>query len=140
MRKTLLVLAMFCASVSHAQKTEESLIRNLLSHQTEAWNRGDLDGFMQTYWQSDSLMFVSKEGVTWGWQNTLDRYKKSYPGKEAMGQLSFEIVQIKKLSKEYFFVVGKWMLKRNAGDLSGHYNLLIKRINGEWKIITDHSS
>jgi hypothetical protein len=57
-----------------------------------------------------------------------------------MGRLSFEIVQIKKLSKEYFFVVGKWMLKRNAGDLSGHYNLLIKLINGEWKIITDHSS
>ena len=140
MRKTLLVLAMLCASVSHAQKTEESLIRNLLSQQTEAWNRGDINGFMQTYWQSDSLMFVSKEGITWGWQNTLDRYKKSYPGKEAMGQLSFEIVQIKKLSKEYFFVVGKWMLKRNAGDLSGHYNLLIKHIKGEWKIITDHSS
>jgi ketosteroid isomerase-like protein len=140
MRKILLLLAMLWTSVSHAQKTEENLIRNLLSHQTEAWNHGDLDGFMQTYWQSDSLMFVSKEGVTWGWQNTLDRYKKSYPGKEAMGQLSFEIVQIKKLSKEYFFVVGKWMLKRNAGDLSGHYNLLIKRINGEWKIITDHSS
>jgi ketosteroid isomerase-like protein len=140
MRKILLLLTILWTSVSHAQKTEENLIRNLLSHQTKTWNHGDLDGFMQTYWQSDSLMFVSKEGVTWGWQNTLDRYKKSYPGKEAMGQLSFEIVQIKKLSKEYFFVVGKWMLKRNAGDLSGHYNLLIKRINGEWKIITDHSS
>ena len=140
MRKILLLLTILWISVSHAQKTEENLIRNLLAHQTKTWNDGDLDGFMQTYWQSDSLMFVSKEGVTWGWQNTLDRYKKSYPGKEAMGQLSFEIVQIKKLSKEYFFVVGKWMLKRNAGDLSGHYNLLIKRINGEWKIITDHSS
>jgi ketosteroid isomerase-like protein len=140
MRKTLLVLAVIWTSISHAQKTEESPIRNLLSRQTEAWNRGDIDGFMQTYWQSDSLMFIGREGITWGWQNTLERYKKSYPGKEAMGRLSFEIVQIKKLSKEYFFVVGKWMLKRNAGDLSGHYNLLIKRINGEWKIITDHSS
>jgi ketosteroid isomerase-like protein len=140
MRKTFLILAILWITVSYAQKAEEGLIRNLLSQQTEAWNRGDIDGFMQTYWQSDSLMFVGKEGITWGWQNTLDRYKKSYPGKEAMGQLSFEIVQIKKLSKEYFFVVGKWMLKRNAGDLSGHYNLLIKRINGEWKIITDHSS
>jgi ketosteroid isomerase-like protein len=140
MRKTFLILAILWITVSYAQKAEEGLIRNLLSQQTEAWNRGDIDGFMQTYWQSDSLMFVGKDGVTWGWHNTLERYKKSYPGKEAMGQLSFEIVQIKKLSEEYFFVVGKWILKRNRGDLSGHYNLLIKHINGEWKIITDHSS
>lgn len=140
MRNALLVLAILWTFVLHAQKTDENLIRNLLSRQTEAWNCGDIDGFMQTYWQSDSLMFVGKEGITWGWQNTLARYKQSYPGKEAMGELSFEIVQIKKLSKEYFFVVGKWILKRNAGDLSGHYNLLVQRIKGKWKIITDHSS
>lgn len=95
---------------------------------------------MQTYWQSDSLMFVGKEGVTWGWRNTLEHYKKSYPGKAAMGELSFDIIKLKRLSDQYYFVVGKWMLKRTAGDLSGHYNLLIQKINGEWKIIADHSS
>jgi len=95
---------------------------------------------MQTYWQNDSLMFIGKDGVTWGWKNTLEHYKKGYPDKETMGQLSFEIILVKKLSKEYFFVVGKWMLKRNAGDVNGHYNLLVKRLNGEWKIIADHSS
>jgi uncharacterized protein (TIGR02246 family) len=115
-------------------------IRNLLARQTEAWNAGDIDGFMQTYWHSDSLMFVGREGVTWGWKNTLEHYKKSYPGKTAMGQLSFNIISLKKLSDQYYFVVGKWMLKRTAGDLSGHYNLLIQEINGEWKIIADHSS
>ena len=57
-----------------------------------------------------------------------------------MGKLSFDILQIKELAAEYFFVVGKWMLKRNAGELSGHYSLLMKRIKGEWKIIADHSS
>jgi uncharacterized protein (TIGR02246 family) len=139
MKKAFVLFFVFCAVVCHGQN-EEAEIRNLLTRQTETWNRGDIDGFMQTYWQNDSLMFVGKDAVTWGWKNTLDHYKKGYPDKAAMGQLSFDIVQVKKLSPEYFFVVGKWRLKRKAGNLSGHYNLLIKKINGEWKIITDHSS
>ena len=138
MKKLFLIVAVLCVIKSQAQ--DEVDIRNLLLRQTETWNRGDINGFMQTYWQNDSLMFIGKDGVTWGWKNTLERYKKGYPDKETMGQLSFEVVQVKKLSKEYYFVVGKWMLKRNAGDLSGHYNLLMKRIKGEWKIIADHSS
>ena len=139
MKKAFILFFVFCAVVCHGQN-EEAGIRNLLTRQTEAWNRGDIDGFMQTYWQNDSLMFVGKDAVTWGWKNTLEHYKKAYPDKAAMGQLSFDIVQVKKLSPEYFFVVGKWRLKRQAGNLSGHYNLLIKKINGEWKIIADHSS
>ena len=139
MKKILFLIFLFSVTVSHAQD-DETQIRNLLTRQTEAWNRGDITGFMQTYWQNDSLMFIGKDGVTWGWKNTLEHYKKGYPDKETMGQLSFEIIQVKKLSKEYFFVVGKWMLKRNAGDVNGHYNLLVKRLNGEWKIIADHSS
>ena len=140
MKKVFLIFTIFFVFKSQAQKQEESGIRNLLLQQTESWNRGDITGFMQTYWNSDSLMFIGKNGVTWGWKNTLEHYKKGYPDKETMGQLSFEIIQVKKLSEEYFFVVGKWMLKRNKDDLSGHYNLLIKRIKGEWKIIADHSS
>ena len=140
MKKILFFIFLFSVTVSQAQRQEESEIRNLLLRQTEAWNRGDITGFMQTYWQNDSLMFIGKDGVTWGWKNTLEHYKKGYPDKETMGQLSFEIILVKKLSKEYFFVVGKWMLKRNAGDVNGHYNLLVKRLKGEWKIIADHSS
>jgi ketosteroid isomerase-like protein len=140
MKRAFFILALFCVSLCQAQKTEEKLIRNLLLHQTQAWNRGDIEGFMQTYWQSDSLMFVGKSGVTRGWKNTLEHYKQGYPDKDAMGQLSFDIIKIKKLSKDYFFVIGKWMLQRKIGDLSGHYTLLIKKINGQWKIVTDHSS
>jgi hypothetical protein len=140
MKKLFFLVAILFVIKSQAQKDDEGEIRNLLVQQTEAWNRGDISGFMQTYWQNDSLMFIGKDGVTWGWKNTLERYKKGYPDKETMGQLSFEVIQMKKLSAEYFFVVGKWMLKRNAGDLSGYYNLLMKRIKGQWKIIADHSS
>jgi len=140
MKKLFFLVATLFVIKSQAQKHDEGEIRNLLVQQTEAWNRGDISGFMQTYWQNDSLMFIGKEGITWGWKNTLERYKKGYPDKETMGQLSFDVIQVKKLSAEYFFVVGKWMLKRNAGDLSGHYNLLMKRIKGQWKIIADHSS
>ena len=140
MKKLFFLVAILFVIKSQAQKDDEGEIRNLLVQQTETWNRGDINGFMQTYWQNDSLMFIGKDGVTWGWKNTLERYKKGYPDKETMGQLSFEVIQMKKLSAEYFFVVGKWMLKRNAGDLSGYYNLLMKRIKGQWKIIADHSS
>ena len=79
-------------------------------------------------------------GVKWGWQETLNNYKKSYPDTVAMGKLSFDIIKIEKLSGKYYYVVGKWMLKRSIGDLSGHYNLLLKKINGAWKIVADHSS
>ncbi|MBD0288658.1 MAG: nuclear transport factor 2 family protein [Flavisolibacter sp.] len=140
MKQALLLLLVFTALCSRAQPGDEQKIRDLLHRQTEAWNRGDLNDFMQTYWQSDSLMFIGKTGVVWGWQKTLDNYKRSYPSKEAMGTLSFDIIQIKKLSPEYYSVVGKWMLQRINDTLSGHYTLLLKKIKGEWKIISDHSS
>lgn len=139
MKKLSVIVLLFTAMLCNGQN-DETEIGSLLTRQTQAWNAGNIDGFMQTYWQSDSLMFVGKEGVTWGWKNTLEHYKKSYPGKAAMGELSFDIIKLKRLSDQYYFVVGKWMLKRTAGNLSGHYNLLIQKINGEWKIIADHSS
>ena len=123
-----------------AQSQEEKKIRQLLSVQTESWNRGDIEGFMETYWNSDSLMFIGKSGVKRGWEETLNNYKKGYPDATAMGKLSFDIIKIQKLSKKYYYVVGKWMLKRSIGDLSGYYDLLLKKINGKWKIISDHSS
>ena len=119
---------------------DEKAISKLLSSQTQCWNKGDIEGFMQGYWKNDSLMFIGKSGVSWGWETTLENYKKNYPDTAAMGKLSFDILQVKQLSPEYFFVVGKWMLKRSIGDLSGHYNLLLRKIKGRWYIIADHSS
>ncbi|HEV7332036.1 MAG TPA: DUF4440 domain-containing protein [Flavisolibacter sp.] len=140
MKKVLLALFLFTASAAAAQNGEEGEIKNLLHTQTEAWNRGDLEGFMQTYWKSDSLMFIGKNGIKWGWQETLANYKRSYPDTAAMGKLSFDILVVKKLSPDYYYVVGKWMLKRTIGDLSGHYNLLLRKIKGQWVIVADHSS
>jgi ketosteroid isomerase-like protein len=140
MRIGLFTLFLLASLSAFSQKDAEADIRRLLSVQTEAWNRGDVEGFMQTYWKSDSLMFIGKKGVVRGWQQTLDNYKKGYPDTAAMGQLSFDIVEVKHLSKEYAFVVGKWMLKRSIGDVSGHYTLLLRRMKGQWKIVADHSS
>lgn len=131
---------LFITTVAFSQTKEETAIRKLLSTQTESWNRGDIEGFMQTYLKSDSLMFIGKSGIKWGWQETLNNYKKGYPDATAMGQLSFDIIKIRKLSPEYYYVVGKWMLKRTIGDLSGHYDLLLQKIKGHWYIIADHSS
>jgi uncharacterized protein (TIGR02246 family) len=128
------------ATFSQAQSKDEQQIRNLLQTQVEAWNRGDLEAFMQTYWKSDSLMFIGKNGIKWGWNETLANYKKGYPDTAAMGKLSFNIIQVKRLSVMYCYVVGKWMLTRSVGDLSGHYDLLLRKIKGKWVIISDHSS
>lgn len=140
MKMKLLLLFLLSAVIACSQPKEEKAIRQLLRVQTESWNKGDIEGFMQTYWKSDSLMFIGKTGVHFGWQETLNNYKKGYPDTTAMGKLAFDIVTIKKLSPEYFYVVGKWMLKRTIGDLSGHYDLLLRKIKGQWYIIADHSS
>lgn len=140
MRNLLLISLLLASVTAFSQPKEEAAIRRLLTLQTEAWNVGNIEGFMQTYWKSDSLMFIGKKGVVRGWQPTLDNYKKGYPDTAAMGKLSFDILEVKPLSKEYAFVVGKWMLKRSIGDLSGHYTLLLRKIKGQWKIVADHSS
>jgi len=119
---------------------DEKAIRKILATQTAAWNRGDIDQFMNGYWENDSLMFIGKSGVTYGWTNTLNNYKKGYPDTAAMGQLNFDLIQVKKLSKKYYHITGKWFLKRSIGDVGGHYTLVFQKINGRWVIISDHSS
>ncbi len=119
---------------------DEMLIRKAIEDQRIAWNNGDKEGFMGTYWQSDSLMFIGKSGVTYGWQNTLNNYKKGYPDTAAMGKLDFDILQVKRLSAIYFFIVGKWHLTRSIGNVGGHFTLLWRKVKGKWVIIADHSS
>src|SRR5678816_2766695 len=86
-----------------AQGDDETAIRNAMNEQLVAWNNGNIDAFMQTYWKSDSVLFVSNP-PTYGWQQTLDRYKKAYPDAAAMGKLSFDLLALRKLSGEYYFV------------------------------------
>jgi len=116
-------------------------ILQVLNTQTAAWNRGDVAGFMQGYWQNDSLVFIGKSGLTYGWQRTLDNYRRSYPDATAMGQLDFSNLRIQPLSPEAAQVVGRWHLTRPAaGDLQGHFLLVFRRINGQWVVVADHSS
>lgn len=123
-----------------AQSPGEAAVRKILALQSEAWNKGDIEGFMKGYWENDSLMFIGKKGITYGWKNTLDNYKKSYPGKEAMGKLRFDIIQVKSLSEQYQQVTGRWHLQRSADNLEGYFTLLFRQIKGQWVIISDHSS
>ena len=140
MKSVLLFFFMLPVLYSFAQSTEESAIRQTLGEQVQAWNEGNIGRFMKTYWENDSLMFIGKGGITYGWQNTLNNYKKNYPDTIAMGKLSYTILKISRLSPEYFYVVGKFHLQRGIGDLNGYYDLLFRKINGRWVIIADHSS
>jgi uncharacterized protein (TIGR02246 family) len=142
MRNYLLVACIICLlpATTLAQSADEKAIRQTLHDQTVAWNKGDLENFMKGYWENDSLMFVGKSGVTYGYQNTLNNYKKNYNGPDQMGTLTFNLIKVERLSPEFYFVVGKWHLKRNAGDVGGHYNLLFQKIKGKWVITVDHSS
>lgn len=112
----------------------------MMDVQTEAWNKADIDAFMQTYWKSDSLVFIGKGGPTYGWQTTLDNYKKRYPDTAAMGKLHFDLLQVRPLQTNYYFVIGNWHLTRSIGDIGGIFTLLFKKIDGRWVIIADHTS
>ena len=123
-----------------AQRSQSDLILKLLEDQRQAWNRGDLNEYMQGYNQSDSLLFVGKSGPQYGCNNTLKNYKKSYPNKSAMGYLSFDIKEIKMIAADHAFVLGAWHLKRENDEPKGYFTLLVKKIKGQWKVIADHSS
>ena len=140
MKKTFLAFFLLLTVQMFAQSNDESAIRKILDQQTAAWNRGDIENFMNGYWENDSLMFIGKSGVTYGWTNTLNNYKKGYPDTAAMGKLIFNLIQVKKISKQYYHITGKWFLKRSIGDVGGHYTLLFRKINGRWVIVSDHSS
>lgn len=136
----LLLLTIPFSQQSKAQNADELAVRQLLNKQVAAWNSGNIEAFMNGYWQSDSLVFIGKNGPKYGYTTTLENYKKSYPDTAAMGKLQFDILQMKRLSFQYYFVIGKWHLQRTAGDLLGHFTLLLKKVKKDWVIIADHSS
>lgn len=127
---------------THDTAAAEAQVRDMLAAQSACWSQGNLDCFMQEYWKSDSLLFVGKSGLTYGWQKTLDNYRKSYPDPAAMGQLTFDLKEFRHLSSDHMLVVGKWHLQREAelGDLQGHFSIILKRFPEGWKIVADHSS
>ncbi len=139
MIRILLIALLLCPCTVIAQ-TDDARIRAVLDKQMKAWNEGSIEQYMQGYWNSDSLVFVGKSGPTYGYKETLERYKRSYSDTAKMGKLSFDILQVRQLSQEFYFVLGKWALKRTAGDVGGSFTLLLRKVKGAWVIVADHSS
>ena len=139
---TSLFLLFFLASLFiHAQSPSAiSDIKAVLHQQEKAWNSRDLSAFMEGYWKSDSLVFVGSKGPTYGFLNTLERYKASYPNKEAMGTLNFDLLFIEQWDEKTIQVIGKFTLTRENDQPTGFFTLLFRKIDSVWKIVSDHSS
>ena len=115
-------------------------IMKVMSMQEKAWNQGDIDSFMEGYLESDFLVFSGSNGPVYGWNDTREKYKKSYPSKEIMGNLSFVVKNIKSISFDVALMIGEYQLKRSGGDSSGHFTLVWKKIDNKWLIVSDHTS
>jgi ketosteroid isomerase-like protein len=140
----LLIILPTGTAIAQSDK-DDAAIRTALQAQAVAWNNADLDGFMSYYLRSEKLKFVGKNGVQYGWQPLYERYQKTYPGKEGMGQLQFEIIENERLASDIFQTIGKWQLKRTTKDgseetLGGYFTLTWRKIKGKWLIIADHTS
>lgn len=121
--------------------TDRRAILGTLTRQTTDWNAGRVDAFMNGYWPSDSLTFVGKGGITYGYEATLANYRKRYPDRESMGTLAFTILKLEFPGKNVAYVIGKWHLTRpKVGDAGGHFTLLWEKKKGRWLIVSDHSS
>lgn len=118
----------------------ETEIRAVLETQVEAWNRDDINAFMQGYWKSDKTEFVGSNGILRGWQAVLDRYRKAYPDGRAMGTLTFSGLEITVLSPTAALVLGKWRLDREADHPGGVFTLVFRKFPEGWRIINDHTS
>lgn len=138
------MLVLFAASV-FAQENKRDVkisaeIRAVMDSQVAAWNRGDIEGFMQGYWKSENLVFVSGANVTRGWQPTAERYKKNYDSREKMGVLTFSDLQIDVLSKDAAVVLGSWSLQREKDNPQGKFTLIFRKFKDGWRIVHDHTS
>lgn len=144
MKKYILVFCtLILSQTGFTQTTEQEdkeAIMAVLKAQRLAWSDNNMEEFMEGYWKSDSLKFYGKNGVTYGWENTLERYKQAYPTPDHTGILSFKINDISKITDKAYYVMGEYHLKRTVGNATGIFMIIFKRIDGEWKIIADTSS
>ncbi len=125
---------------SKPKSTSESTIRTVLDAQAAAWNRGDIESYMDGYDHSPNTEFVGGDSIARGWQEVLDRYKKKYDTREKMGTLTFSDLEINILSKDAALVLGRWRLKRANDEPHGTFTLLFRKKKAGWRIVHDHSS
>ena len=128
-----------CTPKESLDPTAETKIREVLMQQQTAWNEGNLEKFMEGYWKSDSLQFIGSS-IRYGWQPTLDNYKKNYYTRELMGRLQFDIWQLVPLAPDAYLVTGQYTLFRESDQPSGPFTLIFRKKNNEWVIVYDHTS
>lgn len=141
--KILLLLALFLGDTISVQAQSKAIaaVKKVLHEQSIAWNKGNIDAYMEGYWRSPKLQFIGSRGLTYGWQQTLDNYKKSYPDQATMGQLTFDVLEVEQLSRKVVMLSGKYTLDRAAKEnLSGYFLLVWKKIKGKWVVIADHTN
>lgn len=136
----ILALPLALTAQNAAFAADSAAVVQEMARQEAAWNRGDIDAFMESYWKSDDLQFIGANGPTYGWQQTLDNYKRRYPDREAMGRLSFDILTLNRRSPTVMSLIGKFHLQRSIGDLEGFFLLIWQKIDGRWLIVADHTS
>ena len=128
------------ATARRATQPAKFQIRAVLDAQVEAWNRGDVEAFMQGYRNSPSTSFVTSTGILRGWETVLARYKKTYPDRGAMGTLTFSDLEINVLSPNAAYVVGRWQLRREHDRPGGVFTLIFRKFPEGWRIVHDHTT
>jgi len=123
-----------------SEEATKSAIRSVLDAQAAAWNRGDIEGYMDGYDRSPNTEFVGGDSISRGWQTVLDRYKRNYNSREKMGTLTFSDLEITVLNKDAALVLGRWRLKRANDEPHGTFTLLFRKTKAGWRIVHDHSS
>lgn len=139
------VIGLICFTSACNQKDQSEIsalnaIEAAMAEQERSWSNGDIEGFMSHYEKSADLSFASKNGLTKGYDTLLNRYRKSYPGEEEMGELIFELLEHRNLGNDYMLIVGSWKLLNNQKNPSGYFSLVWKKTSSGWKIIHDHTS
>jgi ketosteroid isomerase-like protein len=136
----ILLMLAACAAIPPDPVADASQIRGLLAEQAACWNRGDIDGFMQGYWNSEELRFASGDSVTYSWAAANRRYHEHYPDRSAMGRLEFADLQVEITGADAALVFGRWSLQRERDRPHGLFTLLLRRMPDGWKITRDHTS
>jgi len=135
----MLMAGMVCAAQEQSPNSAAE-IQSVFTAQQDAWNRGDIDAFMNGYAQSASTVFVSGDEVTRGWDTVRERYRRKYSDRTKMGTLTFSEIEVTPLSADSAVVLGRWKLQRANDQPHGRFTLVFKRLPEGWRIILDHTS
>ena len=140
MKRLLFIALLVVLSCSKNNATDIDAIKQVLTTQQICWNNGDIDGFMLGYWNSDKFKFSWVNGIEYGWENALEKYKISYPTKESMGEFNFEILDVKLTSDTTAVLDGEWELIRKNDNPKGSFILIFQKIENNWLIISDYTT